>query len=389
MIITDNCTGCRTCEHLCPKSCISIRPNDEGFMTAYINKKICIECGVCKKRCPQNRNDLLNQTARRTIGARLKDKQILYKSASGGAFAGLAQRVIKNGGIVYGVRYDNKLRAYHSKAETFKELIPLLSSKYVQSDTEHTYVEVKNNLENGRQVLYSGTGCQIAGLKSYLNKDFPNLILVDLVCHGVTSPLLFAKYIDLLEHKHHAKIEEFNFRDKKNGWGLGYRYRYIGKNKYGTCQMSSYYKYFLDGNAYRECCYDCKYARTERCGDITIADYWGIEEFHPEFYSTEGVSLILINTPKGNDIWENTSESFQSIESKLEYAIVRNENLTKPTKRNDAIRQYIYNGIRTMPVRDYFSKRLPLKPSIMDRIREITPTWVISILKKLRRSIQT
>ena len=383
MTITDNCTGCRACEQLCPKHCISIRPDNEGFMTAYIDKEKCIECGLCKKRCPQNRSNLLNQTTKRVIGARLKDEQTLHKSASGGAFAGLAIDVIKNGGIVYGVRYDKQLRAFHSKAESFEELIPLLSSKYVQSNTEHTYAEVKDNLKDGRKVLYSGTGCQIAGLKSYLNKDFPNLILVDLICHGVTSPLLFSKYIDLLERKHHAKIEEFNFRDKKGGWGLGYKYKYSGKNRYGICNMSPYYKYFLDGNAYRECCYKCKYAKTKRCGDITIADYWGIEKFHPQFYSTKGVSLILINTPKGNDLWETVSADFYSIESKLEYAIIENENLTKPTKRNDDIRNNIYKGINTMPVEDYFATRLPFKPSIIDKIKNILPIWIKLVLKRL------
>lgn len=383
MIITDNCTGCRACEQLCPKNCISIKPDFEGFLTAYIDEKNCIECGLCSKRCPQNRNDLLNQTAKRTIGARLKDDNLLFKSASGGAFAGFAVKVIQNGGVVYGVRYDNQLKAHHAKAVTMEELFPLLSSKYVQSDTDNTYSDVKKDLEKGLQVLYSGTGCQIAGLKSYLNKEYNNLIIVDLVCHGVTSPLLFAKYIELLELKHHAKIEEFNFRDKKGGWGLGYKYKYKYKYEYGSCNISPYYKYFLNGSAYRECCYSCKYAKTERSGDITIADFWGIENYHPDFFNTKGVSLVLINTTKGNNFWDTVSDNFYSLESKLEYAIEGNLNLKLPTKRIDKIRDKIYHDINTLPVEEYFNTCLPIYPSISDIINNILPLCIKSKIKKI------
>ena len=383
MIITENCTGCRTCEQICPKHCISMQPDNEGFITAYVDEQKCIECGLCKKRCPQNRGDLINHTAIRTLGARLKDEATLYKSASGGAFAGLATKVINDGGIVYGVRYDDKLRAYHTKAETIEELMPLLSSKYVQSDTENTYAEVKEQLATGRMVLYSGTGCQIAGLKSFLNKEYANLIMVDLICHGVTSPLLFAKYIEMLEKKHGTRIEEFDFRDKKGGWGLGYKYKYKNIYKYGSCQISPYYKYFLDGTAYRECCYSCKYAKTERCGDITIADFWGVEKFHPEFYSTKGVSLVLINTEKGNDFWNSMNDDFHTVESKLEYAIEKNRNLKEPTKRRDEIRNNIYDGINSMSAEEYFVKRLPIHPPLVSRIKSILPMPILLIIKKL------
>lgn len=381
--ITDLCTGCRTCEQLCPKHCITMEPDHEGFLTAYIDEEKCIKCGLCRKRCPQNIDNLQNAIPQKTYAVRLKDEPTLYKSASGGAFAGLAICVIENGGIVYGARYDENLRVFHSKAKTIEEVIPQLSSKYVQSDTEHTYTEVKEQLAAGRLVLYSGTGCQIAGLKSFLKKDYPNLILVDLVCHGVPSPLLFAKYIELLEKKHGAKIKEFDFRDKKNGWGYGIKYKYKYKYKYGRSEYSPYFKYFMDGVIYRECCYKCKYANTQRCGDITIADYWGINKCHPEFFSTKGVSLVLINTSKGQKFFENSFRKFHYIESRLEYAVENNENLKKPTTRKNHIRNTIYCGINDMKVEKYFKEKFPLNIPTKQKIKLLIPTRVKLILKKI------
>mgnify|MGYP002647920137 CR=1 FL=1 len=379
--ITDNCTGCRACEQLCPKHCIAMRPDKEGFATACVDEEKCVDCGLCRKSCPQNRTDLLNQTAHRTIAVRLKDEGTLHKSASGGAFAGLAAAVINQGGVVFGVRYNEDLKAIHAKAESQEELYPLLSSKYVQSDTGSAYQEVKDYLMTGRLVLFSGTGCQVAGLKSYLKVDYDNLILIDLVCHGVTSPLLFQKYIEMLSKKHGAKIEEYDFRDKSGGWGLGYKYKY--KYKYGLCTLDPYYKYFLDGTAYRECCYSCKYAKTERCGDITIADYWGIEKFHPSFYSYKGVSLVLLNTEKGNLFWEKSSNCFEWIESKLEYAVVENGNLQKPTRRKAEVRDHIYDEINTLPAAGYFKKCMPVCPSMADCVKSFMPMRLKLTIKRI------
>ena len=228
--ITEYCTGCRACEQLCPKQCIHMEVDGEGFLVAKVDQQVCINCGLCAKKCPQNREDLQYRVVRETWAARLKNEKILYRSASGGAFAGFALYFIRQGGVVYGVRWSENYMAYHAKAETEEQLFPLLSSKYVQSDTARTFTEVKNLLKAGGRVIYSGTGCQIAGLKAYLGKDYDNLITIDLICHGVPSPLLFQKYIELLAHKHGAKIEEYNFRDKSGGWGLGYKYKNININ---------------------------------------------------------------------------------------------------------------------------------------------------------------
>ena len=379
--VTELCTGCRVCEQLCPKHCIEMVTDSEGFLTARIDQDSCIGCGLCARRCPQNRGGLRHETAQETWAARLKNDEVLYRSASGGAFAGMALHVIHEGGAVFGVRWDKDYKAIHDKAETEEALWPLLSSKYVQSDTGHTYSEVKALLQTGRKVLYSGTGCQIAGLKTYLNKEYDNLITIDLVCHGVTSPLLFQKYIELLAHKHHAKIEEYDFRDKSGGWGLGYKYKY--KYKYGISPLDPYYKHFLDGNAYRMCCYSCKYANTERCGDITIADFWGIERCHPGFYSHKGVSLVLVNSEKGKRFWQIAKEDFQTLKSKLEYATKENHNLKRPTKPDVLVRSHIYEGINTLSPEDFFAQRFPLHPNIADYAKNILPMGMKLALKKI------
>ena len=216
-----------------------MRPNQEGFIMPEIKQKTCIDCGLCAKRCPQNSTERLLHSTGQTIAARLKDDTILYKSASGGAFAGIALHALRDGWVVFGVVYDENLKAHHTKAESVEELQAMLSSKYVQSDTEHTYSEVKRLLKEGHKVVYSGTACQIGGLRSFLGKmSCDNLLTIDLICHGVASPLLFSKYIETLKQKHHVdSIEEYDFRDKCGGWGLGYKYKY--KYKYNSGNFTS------------------------------------------------------------------------------------------------------------------------------------------------------
>lgn len=386
-IITEQCTGCRACEQLCPKHCITMKPDKEGFLTAEINQESCINCGLCAKRCPQNRDDLQKNKPLETWAARLRNDEVLYQSASGGVFAGIALRFLHDGGAVFGVRWDEDYRAIHCKVETELNLWPLLSSKYVQSDTQHTFSEVKASLLAGRKVLYSGTGCQIAGLKTYLNKEYDNLITIDLVCHGVPSPLLFQKYIELLTAKHKARIEGYDFRDKRDGWGLGYKYKYKYKYKYGASTLDPYFSHFLLGDIYRMCCYNCKYANTKRCGDITIADYWGIEHCHPEFFNSKGVSLVLVNSEKGKRVWELVRKDFYALRSTIENAIKENRNLKEPTPLNMQTRANVYEGINTMSPKDFFALRLPIHPNYMERLKGLMPRFIKKGVKKFLKQI--
>lgn len=382
--ITDKCTGCRACEQICAHKAIEFRQDREGFWSPVINQSRCIDCGLCAKKCPQNQSSayLFMQTER-AIAARLKDDSILYKSASGGAFAGIAMNAIQSGWIVFGVMFDDNLVAHHGKAEKIEELYALLSSKYVQSDTRHTFNEVRTLLKEGKSVLYSGTGCQIAGLKAFLGKEYDNLVTIDLVCHGVPSPLLFKYYIETLSHEHGGcKISDFDFRDKKIGWGLDYRYRHNNKYTYKSCSESPYYSNFLKGTIYRECCYSCRYARKERVADITVADYWGIEYVHPEFEDERGVSLVLINSSKGHDLWKRAESSFVSINTDLNEAAKYNGNLSAPTHRDASIRDHIYDGIQEMDAEVFIKTRLPYRRTLRSRIKSILPVWALRLARK-------
>lgn len=378
----NNCTGCRNCEQLCPKNAITMKLNKEGFLEPEIDKNKCINCGICLKRCPQANNDIERNTPSKCIAAKNKDEEMLKKGSSGSIFEVLGAYILKNNGTIYGVAFNNKLDLNTIRIENKDDLEKLMGSKYIQSNTQNTFKLVKEDLENGRKVLYTGTPCQIAGLKSYLNKDYDNLLLVDLVCHGVPSEKLFKKYIEYMEKKYNSKIINYSFRSKeKNGWGLTAKVRFEnGKKKYINANVDSYYKSFLEGKTYREACYNCKYANTNRVGDITLADYWGIKKEHPEFETTLGVSAVLINTEKGNEILEKLKDNIKFAETKIDRIANANKNLVKPTKRPD-IRSYVYNDIDELDYKQYSKQNLKFTKEFKDVLKNIVPSKVKKIIK--------
>lgn len=377
--ITERCTGCRACEQLCKKNAISMIADKEGFLQAVINPDNCIDCNLCANRCPQNAI-VPKHEPQKVIAARYTDDKLLYNSASGGAFIGIALAVIQNGGVVFGVCYDTKWNAVHVLATTKEELEKIQSSKYVQADTLETYSVAKKYLDSGKFVLYSGTGCQIAGLKAFLNHKYDNLLTIDLICHGVSSPLLFRNYIDWLSRKYEGKILFYNFRDKTGGWGLGYKTKTKTKTKTKPSTLDPYYYHFLKGNVYRECCYQCKYCTKERVGDITIGDYWGIEREHPKFFSTKGVSVVLLNTRNGMIFFDECERLFHVCESSFDKAAKMNGNLVSPTHRPQ-IRDSIYEHIED---EDYFETVLAYPKSVKAFIKDLIPMKVLFFMKKIQ-----
>jgi len=378
--ITDNCTGCRACEQLCPKRAISILEDDEGFLVAVIDKSQCIECGLCLKRCPQIQN-LQKNNVRKSLAVRLRDSDILFHSASGGAFAGIAKAWIEDGGLVYGVAYDADWNACHICVSRIEELHQIQSSKYVQADTRKTFTEIKTLLLKGEKVLFSGTACQVAGLKSFLKRDYDNLLTIGLICHGVNSPLLFKLYVSWLEKKEQSKLNEYNFRSKLAGWALNFAFKTDKCQKMHFCDVDPYYYRFLEGIAYRECCYSCKYCTPNRVEDITIGDYWGIEIEHPDFYSTQGVSCMLINTENGINCWDSYSDRFFIRESSFARISKHNSNLLAPTKRKTA-RNLIYSGIKSSNTWFEDSFVASFHPSLIARLKDVIPASLKLFIKK-------
>lgn len=382
----DNCTGCRMCEQICPAKAIHIQENKEGFIEPVVDNKICTNCGLCSSRCPQL-NDVSSKRLKKieAFAAKNIDKQEQIQSSSGGIFSVIANYVLENNGIVYGAAYNSNLEVEHIGIENKSELFKLRGSKYVQSNTKNTFTDVKKNLENDRLVLYTGTPCQIAGLKNFLGKEYENLILVDLVCHGVPSPKLFKKYVNWLEQKNKSKVKSYQFRNKKKfAWGsYGAEITFENnKIKYIAAPLDSYYKSFLEAKTFRNVCYKCKYATTNRLGDITLMDYWGIENQYPNFVDSKGVSAILVNTNKGKQIVKKLNKKMYLLKTTVMNVAKENRNLNSPSDRSK-IRADVYKNIENLDYQKYAGKNLKFEKRIIDIIKNIVPKDVKQTLKKI------
>ena len=385
----NKCTGCRMCEQICPVNAIKMVENGEGFLEPEIIENKCINCGLCAKRCPQLNELKFNKLKEvQAYAAKNKNMETQKQSSSGGLFSNFADYVFYNNGVIYGCVFNKDIKAEHIRIDNKEELYKLRGSKYVQSDTKDTFKQVKQDLENGKTVLYTGTPCQISGLKQFLGRDYDKLITIDLVCHGVPSPELFQKYIKYLEEKYGSKIVEYQFRSKeKNVWGLNLKIKfYNDKVKYIPMSLDPYYKTFIEGKNYRECCYNCKYANENRIGDITIADYWGIEKEHPEFYDEKGVSAIILNTEKGLQIWNEINEQIAYIPSTIEKVKNKNHNLNMPTERTSE-RENIYKNLNNKEFRKYIKEDLKFKYKTKDIIKNLIPVNLKRTLKNLKRGI--
>lgn len=380
------CTGCETCKNVCPVKAIGMIENDEGFLEPVVDYKKCVDCGLCSKKCPQL-NDIEVKRSDSPIAYAVKNKNLneQLKSSSGGAFSVLANEVLEKKGTIYGAAFDENLKLEHVRVDNCKELSKLRGSKYVQSKLENVYENIKRDLKEGKFVLFVGTPCQVAGIKSYFENQYENLLLIDLVCHGVPSQKLFSKYIKWLENKNKSTVEIYEFRNKeKNKWGWTSKIKVKfknGKEKYISAKLDPYYKSFGNETTYREVCYDCKYSNINRMGDITIGDYWGIEKIHPEFYDENGVSAVIVNTEKGKKFFSTVKNKIEYIETDIEKIKIKNNNLKEPTKRK-VDRNCIYDGIDDIEFGKYSKKKLNFKKEYKDILKNMIPVYIKKELKK-------
>ena len=331
------CCGCRACANACPCDAITMKMDELGFFYPEINTEKCVDCGKCISVCDFSRTERSGKMPLTAYAAIHKDRAVLKDSSSGGVFSALAEYVLEQGGAVCGCLLEG-LRAIHVCAETQDDVIRMRKSKYVQSDVGMIYRDVATRLKNGQMVLFTGTPCQVAALYEVLgHKDYPGLITLDLVCHGVPSELMFQKFIEYLEKKHKTRIVDFNFRSKKHGWqrstllftGENGKVKYIGKaNEF-------YYPAFSAGFITRPSCFSCKYACQERVADITVGDFWGHEKINLLSDTKNGVSICTLNTNRAKSLYSVLSERLCLQEIDYQIAVNGNHCLRAPTPKGD------------------------------------------------------
>ena len=341
------CCGCEACVQACPKHCISFEEDSEGFRYPFVDNSTCIECGLCEKVCP-----ILHQAESlkpiKVYAAQNINEEELLASSSGGLFILLAKKTLQDGGIVFGAKFDKDWNVIHSKAETQEDVKSFMGSKYVQSRIGNTYAQAKKLLKQGRKVLFTGTSCQIAGLKNFLQKDYENLLTVDVICHGVPSPMVWRRYLE--ELKRNAQIEGISFRDKRSGWK---KYSFTltlaeasadgKKNTVSLSHIASedpYMQLFLRNLILRPSCYQCPAKNGKSQSDLTIADFWGIERCHPNFDDERGVGLMMVNSKKGKQAIQ--SLPLNLLDVTFEDAIASNpvykRSVIEPQKRRKCFR---------------------------------------------------
>lgn len=348
----EHCTACGACLQICPNRCITWKKKEFGFQYPDINTTKCIRCNLCSQVCPihENKTNITEINAYAVVN---KDLEILNQSTSGGMFTALAVYVLKQGGWVFGCIMDEALQVQHVGIQQLSELNEMRSSKYVQSNTKNTYQETQKILEKGQLVLYSGTPCQIAGLKGFLQKEYANLITVDIVCHGVGAQDYFNKFLGYLKHKY-ENLKSLQFRDKRYvGWSCGGGGTYFDSktSSYRSFPFLSYqnyyYQYFLSGDIYRKSCYTCPYASLDRQGDMTLGDFWGVERLKLDLDTYNGCSVVLVNTEKGRNVFNQLS-GISKVKVSVEDAVKHNQQLSTPSKFTPSVRDRLIQQYETM-----------------------------------------
>ena len=339
------CCACTACVNACPKSCISMIQDEEGFVYPHIDETICINCHLCEKVCPVEHPDYSNNNNPDAFAVLLKDVEQRKQSSSGGAFYAIATFVLKHKGVVIGATMDEKHQVRHIAVDSFDELYKLRGSKYVQSELGDLFLKIKQVVQEDRWCYFVGTGCQVAGLKAFFHKTYDKLITSDLVCHGVPSQKLFDLHISYLEEKYKDIVIDYQFRNNSL-WG-GCEIAKFENHKpviNPSYQLSPYLYSFMYAMTYRYSCYDCKFACIPRQGDITLADYWGVKEFFPQVDTKHGVSLVLVNTEQGKSVWENVKDGYEYYQSSVEDGAKFNGNLVKRSEKPE-IRDGLYQKI--------------------------------------------
>ncbi len=332
------CCCCGGCEQKCPQKCITFEEKN-GFKYPLVNKSLCIDCGLCERVCQysdENQSKFRKNKALNTFAAWNKNSEKVQKSASGGIFFSVAEKIISCGGIVFGAEYSNDFSVEIVSAFTIEACIPFRKSKYVFSNIGKAYVQAEAFLKEGREVLFTGTPCQIAGLYSFLNRDYEKLFTMDIICHGFSAPVMLKSFLEMMEKKYDNKVKSIDFRHKYSGkcepiLKIIFENGIIHEEPY---RKSSYELLYSSNAALMTSCTSCKYVGIERIGDLTIGDFWGIEKYNPEAYNVDGTSLVMVNTEKGQRVFDSIKNELVFYSSDINTAVRHNSPLLRPSLKN-------------------------------------------------------
>lgn len=376
-----NCSSCGACANICAHGAITMQLDKEGFYRPVVDSSKCVKCGLCEKACPWA-NEVFNPNgsskAPKTVAAYAQDEEIRLQSSSGGIFTVLAEKILDDGGVVIGVAQLSATRFGHIVVDNKADLAKLRGSKYVQADVGNIYRDVRALLKAGRKVLFSGTPCQVAGLYAVLGKAASaNLFTVDVVCHGTPSIKVFEKYIRELELDTSASVLSSHFRDKCEGW-RSFSLKSILKSDSSeerifskNLKEDSFLQLFLYNICLNKSCADCHYAKLPRVADITLGDYWNIADVHPEMDDDKGMSVVLLNTDHGDDLFSTIVNRVGSCNSAIDKAIAGNPCIVSSSRENFR-RIDFFADLDTMSMGALFRKyctSLPLYKILLLKLR--------------------
>ncbi len=377
------CTGCTACVHICPVQAIAMREDAEGFLRPSVDTKVCVDCGKCEKTCPMNsQRDTDGVPEYGIYAAKAKDEQVHRQSQSGGAFYILARKVLDEVGTVYGAALNERFETEHIRVDAISQLPRLQGVKYVQSRLGEAFTQVAEDLKNGKKVLFSGTPCQVAGLQAYLKgqkSDTSNLLTADLVCYGVPSPGVFGSWVRCLEKAYNSKLEQMHYRRTDAKWGKGKEYYRMAN---GTVLEGSYYtSWYFRNLIIRPSCESCQFCNTNRCGDISVGDFWGIEKVAPEFHDDRGVSVVFCNTEKGKVAFSTVSDQLALQSASVEAAIAAQPRLQNIPVKASPNREMFWAQYKQSGITYFAMEEEMVPPSIGFRIRR----KYLSLKKKLTK----
>ncbi|NLF62152.1 MAG: 4Fe-4S binding protein [Lentisphaerae bacterium] len=328
VIGANKCIGCGVCIAVCPRQCISMQEDAEGFLQPVIDGSRCVDCGKCRQSCPQLsiRKDA-NRAPLLVRGGSARDPDLLKQASSGAIFPLLAKQVLSRGGVVFGAAFTSSLSVAHIRAETWVDCQRLFGSKYVQSDLGNIFSQVKEDLLNSRWVLFAGAPCQVAALRSYLaSMDVTRLLCVDFICHGVPSPKLWRDYLAWLKQKYHSPVTGCSFRDKEHGWrAFSFAMQFAdGRKLVQDHRDDLYFRLFVSNCCLRLTCYNCQYKTLGHIADITLGDFWGVWKKYPGLDDDRGTSLIFAHSSKGVEFLSAIAEELNWQDVDLKFSLKKN-----------------------------------------------------------------